>query len=271
MKGSVSQVIALATHGNEFLRKDRISKWFYPHNVAFKFCNKVDFRELKKIIFLNPKEIVVSEDPFEWFSYLKCGRCMYLRVYFQPRSERPGILSHQLAGFVGGGGAWMIEAVYKSYSDFWSPRWEVSDKDHPKRIWTVNYGRTIKNGLTKNIQINENEVKDELDLTLAKISEFAFSRKLDDWGKIFKHSRTILNSEQPEQNSYYKKLIPIRNYSLAARQILFAASSSWVFGGMGSWNDVGYAVENEFELYKQLSAELYDNINRSVVSAVNSY
>ena len=43
---------------------------------------------------------------------------------------------------------------------------------------------------------------------------------------------------------------------LPAAQLLGAAQSAWVFGGMGSWNDLGFEGEDQ-ALYDRLSEELY--------------
>jgi hypothetical protein len=44
---------------------------------------------------------------------------------------------------------------------------------------------------------------------------------------------TRLNSDAPSAGYYNEALVPDGEYSLQARQVLFAAGSAWAFGGMG--------------------------------------
>jgi hypothetical protein len=54
-----------------------------------------------------------------------------------------------LAGFVGGGGRWLIEAVNPPGSDDWPARWEVGDRTRADRkIWRVTYGRVSRAQIT---------------------------------------------------------------------------------------------------------------------------
>ena len=55
--------------------------------------------------------------------------------------------------------------------------------------------------------------------------------------------------------------------SLEARQLLATASHAWVFGGMGSWNDVALTDD---ERYKPVTAELFEAVLEAVVAATNA-
>ncbi|WP_288942563.1 hypothetical protein [uncultured Alistipes sp.] len=65
-----------------------------------------------------------------------------------------------------------------------------------------------------------------------------------------------------------RDILPKNNYSIDALQLLFAAFSSFVFGGMGSWND---GVAKNHKKHKELSKILYEDIVDAIVSAVNSF
>jgi hypothetical protein len=124
---------------------------------------------------------------------------------------------------------------------------------------------------TSNLQIDNEKIKDTLQQTLTAISEFAFKQNLQGWGEQFDKARAILESYSPEESYYHKDLIPLDNYSLTAKQILFSAGVSWVFGGMGSWNDLGFESKKDNETYDRLSEQLYSNINQAIIAATNSY
>ena len=48
------------------------------------------------------------------------------------------------------------------------------------------------------------------------------------------------------------------------------ATRAWVFGGMGSWNDLVFAARTEEDEYNRLSAKLYLAVLGAFVAAVNA-
>ncbi len=273
MNGILAQIVAITAYGNNYLTYGHVPAGFYPDNATFRFCNKVDFLEFhqpwlsKKL-----KETVVAPEPGEWFRYLKKDGCQRLRLCFKSTGDQAIAKEHKLAGMAGGGGTWYIEAVYKNYSNLWSNRWQVHDPNAAdQKIWSVNYGRTSWRQKTQNLQIAQDGMKEQLGNTLLELAEFAFKQNLESWGKQFESALGILASEHPEEQYCHKDLIPLNNYSLTAKQILFAAGQAWEFGGMGSWNDLRVSNKEDNELYDKLSAQLYYNIIDAVICAVNSY
>jgi hypothetical protein len=130
---------------------------------------------------------------------------------------------------------------------------------------------THKNQPTSNIQIDLQKTHSLLDTELKEIADFAFQQKLFDWSNTFKKARIVLSNDSPDKEYYHKDLIVEKNYSLTAHQILFAAGSAWVFGGMGSWNDIGFETKEDNKKYEDLSAKLFNAINQSILAATNSY
>ncbi|RYE53467.1 MAG: hypothetical protein EOP48_14340 [Sphingobacteriales bacterium] len=273
MTGPLAQIISLTTYGNDFIKNGRVPIDFNTVNTTFQFCNKVDFREFKKPFFFSKlKEKVVAQSPTEWFDYLKLDDCKHLRLYFESSKDQSFAKDHKLAGVVGGGGRWLIEANYDGYSNYWANRWKVTNQDAAdNKIWGVNYAMTVVKQHISNLQIDNNVIKDKLRHTLTEIAEFAFKQNLQDWGEQFDQARLILDSSSPEDNYYHKDLIPPHNYSLIAKQILFSAGTSWVFGGMGSWNDLGFDRKEDNENYERLSEQLYSTIHEAVISATNTF
>jgi hypothetical protein len=64
-------------------------------------------------------------------------------------------------------------------------------------------------------------------------------------------------------------MLPPRGFSESARRLLATAARSWVFGGMGTWNDLTFDGSEE-EAYEEVSAELYDAVLGAFVAAANS-
>jgi hypothetical protein len=103
---------------------------------------------------------------------------------------------------------------------------------------------------------------------LKQISDFA--SKFDytkHWSDNFEVARKILFDFEPVESDEF---IPYGLYENESRQLIEAAFNSWVFGGMGSWDDLAFSGDDQDE-YQFLSQDLYDAICTSFVSAVNSY
>lgn len=272
MNGILSQLITLTTYGNEYIRNGKLPVDFYPAHPAFNFCNQVDFIDLKgggePVASQNE---IVATNPTDWLIYLKNNNCKDLKLYFQ-YSGNKDFPDYKSAGMVGGGGYWRIEANYKDNCDIWASRWAVTKEDDPERkIWTVNYGLLAKGQPPSLMPCNLKIIKEETKERLSAIFAFSIEQKLDSWAKIFEKALGTLNSNEPADNTHTKTMIPLQNYSLIARQLLFTAEKMHVFGAMGSWNDLGFDDKNIQEEYEQLSYDLYDNICVNIIAAVNSY
>lgn len=271
MNGTLAQILSLVSYGNRFLNSENLPENYYPENVAFKFCNQVNFLHLNALSETNTEETDVAADPPSWFFMLKQNGCRKLSAYYHPSEGNPtNTPDHQLAGFVGGGGTWLIEAIYASHSEFWANRWEVTRRDDPQQnIWSVNYGRTVAQAPTIDFRPDVSATKQNLAATLTAIEAFASRQQLANWAEIFKRALNLLESPAPAQG-WYEQLIDSSTYSLAALQMLYSAMSAYVFGGMGSWNDLGFELDEDNKTYDELSVQLYDQINHAFVSGINS-
>ncbi|MBW3624663.1 MAG: hypothetical protein KY468_14755 [Armatimonadetes bacterium] len=65
-------------------------------------------------------------------------------------------------------------------------------------------------------------------------------------------------------------MLPEEGYSLLARQLLATATQAYVFGGMGSWNDIGFEGSLQRE-YEKVSADLYEVIKVTTIMVPNSF
>ena len=110
---------------------------------------------------------------------------------------------------------------------------------------------------------------EELESCLRSISEFAHSQRLDEFAKAFESGLARLSSETPYDDLYHPDVAPLRLLPLSAHQLLGAAQAAWVFGGMGSWNDMTFKGDLQAR-YDELSERLYQLLNRAVVAAANS-
>ncbi len=70
---------------------------------------------------------------------------------------------------------------------------------------------------------------------------------------------------------YYPDVLPLTGYTEPARRLLSACEKAWVFGGMGSWNDVGFETPELEARYRSLTPELFSAVLFGVAAAVNSF
>jgi len=276
MLGATAQIIALVAHGNEVLRNGAgpSDPDFYPSNSTFKFCEYVRFVEARQGTRPGMPEIWAS-DPIEWFARLKQEGVHALRLQYVASGGKQIGASHvpdrMLAGFVGGGGGWFLETIGPQGSDFWQPRWEVGDRTRDdRRIWRVNYGRILENQETAPTMAEDlNSLTRYLGETLDQISALARAQKLDNFAVLFEKSKEQLATDAQINSVYHSDVVPKGSLSPVASRLLAAAQGAWVFGGMGSWNDVGIEESAQAD-YQRLSEALFQLLNLTYVATANA-
>lgn len=269
MQGTIAQLLSLAAHGNHYLA-GCLDDSYYPDNSTFKYCKFVKFMDLQRSgTRLYEREY--AGDPNSWFKKLKEAGVVQLRVrYISTNKEQ---VSDRLSvAFVGGGGRWLIEVVKPTNSDFWEASWAVGDRDDPQRnIWHVKYGRILRDARQPEPPVPlVKDVKQQLQEALKRISVFAHMHNCTNFGDCFDQGLKALNDPPFNSDKEYQ-IFPDAYASTEYHQLLSACQRAWVFGGMGSWNDIGFndaATQNE---YVQLSDNLFNLINLSLIVASNPF
>ncbi|MFI5160185.1 MAG: hypothetical protein ACHQHN_02865 [Sphingobacteriales bacterium] len=271
MNESLAQSVALISYGNEYLNNGNVEDNFYPCNSTFKHYNSVQYVDFNNAIFRSQiTEVMVAQSPIGWFKLLKKGGCKKLALNYHLSKDQSFTPDYKLMGFGTGGGPWLIEAIYDEYSNYWVNKSEVTKRDDPaKKFWSIKYGVIAKNKPIIDMHYDLIETRNNLDAVLLEIKALASRHSLDYWADVFQKAQDTLKSPNPNREYYHKDLIIAKNYSLAAQQLLFAAGLAFVFGGMGSWNDLAFEMEDENEMYRSLSSKLYNEINKSIIAAVN--
>jgi hypothetical protein len=263
MQGTIFQILVLVTHGNTVLSGQPVADFFPQHN-AFEFNEFVKFVDLERVgNAWNEKSF--AENPDDWLAKLKSQRCSGLRV--ERISTDKDISDRMSIAFVGGGGRWLIEAVCPGGSDYWEAKWEIGDQNRPdQKIWRVTYGRIARN--QKAAVTNASSVDSlstEMGQTLQDAIVFSTNHKLDWFRKAFESGYSALKAEsEPELNGIALK----GQLPLPASRLLAASQAAWVFGGMGSWNDLGFDGDNQRQ-YEVISDNLFRLINSSLIATVN--
>jgi hypothetical protein len=275
MLGSVAQLIALTTFGNASLRNDADgvrSLTFYPANSTFQFCQCVRYVDITASDKAK-QETAWAADPTAWLERLKNEGYIALRLHNGAQdatmTEKAAVPDRMLVGFVGAGGRWLIEAIGPRGSDYWEGRWDLGDRARAdRRIWRVTYGRIAASLVTPGASPDDlEELRRTLDTAFLDIGAYASSRKLDNFAAIFEKSRMQLTTEVTGSDLDYTDLTLKGQLSSTAERLLAASQLGWVFGGMGSWNDVAPQADEE---YDRLSEKLFRLLNRTYVEVANT-
>ena len=268
MNGTNAQFVSLTCHGNAFLR-GLATDGFFPANSTCQFCDWVNYVERSRSFLGKSTETEVADTPDKWFAYLRRLGTRGLRLASSPQND-PNISDRMSAGFVGGGETWMVETVHgDGWSSFWQSRWEVWNQNAPnRRIWRVTYRRVAE---SKTVALSRNGlalIRNELLAALQDIHEFSRRKNCGGFTDCFARALAILAGTPAAQRGYHQDLAPKGVLSSEAVSILDACQHAWVFGGMGSWNDMGFDGEDG-RIYDRVSEHLFRVLNDAIPSAAN--
>jgi hypothetical protein len=264
---TIAQAVGLVITGNAALDKaNPTAGW--PDAQIFTFCNQVRFVTVSGTP-AAPDVATYAPDPNAWLARLHAEAVQGLRLHHL-RGDTTGISDRMTVPFVGGGGRWRIEAVKGDRSDLWEARWAVTRRDDPdRRIWTVTYGRAAEAvAPLPPMRYDLRALRAGLERTLDAIAAFARAQHLGTFAAAFARSLDALSAEAAPTGHAFGGL-PLSRLPLPARQLLGAVEAGWVFGGMGSWNDLGFEGSAQ-ATYNRLSEALFEQFNAALVVAANS-
>ncbi len=268
MVGPTAQLVALACHFNARAR-GASSAAFFPVNSTCQFCEYARFVQRRVRWFGRAGDWeLVAETPDQWLStQAKSSR----RALITREPGRDSRLSDRMAaGFVGGGGTWELWIVESGRADAWNPAWQVGNRTAPdRRIWRVTYARTATRVAREILAEPLEPLRARFENALSKALVFCGRHNVEGFASQFRNAVESLSSANPFSLVYHKDLAPAGTLSLAAQQLLAGSSAAWVFGGMGSWNDL-YFDSADKDDYERISDELFEVVNRSIVAATNS-
>jgi hypothetical protein len=265
MNHPVAQLVALTCHGNAHLRGARAAVPFFPGNSTCAFCDRIDFAAAEG--WLARTERTIAATPDDWFVHLERTGANALRVLREPQNH-PLAPDRMTAGFAGGGGRWMLAAANGAGFAYWSANWSVWNRDAPeRRIWRVTY-RLVRTS-TRPLPPDPPpaDATRTLSEALVQIRDFAHDHHCDPFTARFDDAIAAL-SGSGARHGYHRDLAGESQLSEASLALLDAAQSASVFGGMGSWNDLGFDDADAGE-YERVSAALFDALNVAICAAAN--
>jgi len=259
MNTNILRIATMTAFGKAFLQGEKVS-YDKNHPAAYnyhaiKFVQDLPNDQAGWVQYL-------AENPNDWFQFLKKHGYTHLYLHFtQSNSELKDYIS---SAFKGGGSEWVIIAQKGELFDIWLEATQA--KSGEAKIYFYIKEKDVEFSGIKITSLEETKLF--LKEMLEDMVDFTIINNLTNWQYVFQNSINCLSIES-EEDLLVEGFLPRGCYSLLAKQILAACDQAWIFGGMGSWNDV---VEvDDYEKYKQLTETLYDTLCQAIVSAINSY
>ncbi len=269
MNHPIAQFVALTCYANGFLQGRSVPRFFPPHSTCT-FCDWIKFFGVSKTLLGKIREEEVANNPDAWFAYLKGTNISAIRLSRTPQNH-PRISDRMSAGLVGGPETWTMQAVQQNgKSAVWVSRWEVWNQNAPeRRIWRVSYGR-VSEMRSPTASITDLEpLAGRFRSALADIHRFSEQHNCGGFTACFSQAIETLDSGGVTRHGYHQDLAPDGCLPSLAMRLLDACQSAWVFGGMGSWNDMAFQGDVQVE-YDRTSEQLFLTLNEVIQAAANA-
>jgi hypothetical protein len=199
-----------------------------------------------------------------WFTCLKSRGCIQLRYgkidkdILVTESDRAKLRQH---------GCWFIGTAYNVHGNvefqIWIQELVLLSKDeyYPKGRYGLIF-RAIPALALPEAPTSTEQVVAEFLSAVDRAATYADCNQLSNFGDCFRRARQILTAPLPPQCPQW---FPPNTPEIAIR-LFAAAESAYVFGTMGSWNDVHTCGEPD---YNEVTAQLVRAINHASAHAAN--
>lgn len=257
MNTGIAQLVALAAHGNAVLHNlldagDLNASPLFRHVSTLSFALEPD------------RDGPSTDDVPAWFESFRARGITRFR-FIRLSGEDGPLKGYDLTAFANGEQSAVAAIDGQDAMELWAPDWQRVESEEG---WRLTY-RGHRMGEWQSPWDGEpvSHAAQRLGQVLREIADFARNQGLENWVENFEGARAQLAEPRPSVMG----LLPAAGYGREARQLLAAALSSWVFGGMGSWNDTGPRDSSQFLRYDELTGQLYDALMNGLVSATNAF
>lgn len=230
MDGTLAQLVCLATYGTEWLAR--------PHgDPPDPHRGNSTFQYVATVTFAGP---ATWPDVPSWLTGLRDRGARALRL-------------HRIND------SWVLVAETGSGQEAWRPNWSVTAPHAwDKRIWAVRYDAE---GIAVDVRTPPvGATAAELRAAVEQAEAFARRAGATFWADWFARALAAEGTFR-----YHDDMVPPA-FPAERRRLAAMAEQAFVFGGMGSWNDV--VIEPEAE-YRAVSDRLYAALLPAFVAAVN--
>ncbi|MCP3773753.1 ATP-binding protein [Paenibacillus sp. MZ04-78.2] len=252
MNGELHHIILITSYTNALLNQGILSEpEAYTNNVHYA-VRFIEPHERKSLLKFFSKPANNEFDTLKWMQNIKDRHCKGAFLINSNKIKDEAVTS----AFVGGGRRWAIVCVFEHFNEIWVPNWNLA-KEPPNTKWDITYTKVISYDEYKSVKYNLDDLSQRLRIALSNISKLAEEISEMGWKeRFFDKGIKCLIGEQAEE----KNLLP-EHYPVSAQRIMNTISCSWVFGGMGSWNDSppysAHCHGKEMEYHKYTN-ELYE-------------
>lgn len=261
MNGELFHMAMVAAYGNHYITNTNEKVVF---SCNFDYIGSIYFNKLRKGLFGKKNEIIATSVE-DWYNYIKDKNCIKIELLLSETKKD----NHILSAYANGVSGWYIICRFHEYSEIWVRNWGM-DEDKDKTKWNINYyGEEVRVEEQKLSIEYLHDLKKKFDSILEKIGIFAIEIGFEGWKEYFDRGREALITEPGDEEKPFPK-----SYPLEAKQLMLAARNSWVFGGMGWWNDSPPYAAHELgrdEEFNALTKELYSTMMECIQTSVNYY
>ena len=287
-----TRLIVLSAHANAAIRGMRDPAPLARH-PAFDGCRWLLFAEKRDEA--SAPEILFAT-PEDWFDDLVARKARRVRIHRFPTQYPTS--DRMSAASLGGGGQWIMEVMLPDgRSELWAEGEPAPENIRPAPVSAATPGEWVarlvaafrppRSGdacltwwLYNRVESDAAEPAPPLGeayagfvKALEEIEAFAQAHE-PSWKEDFSRALAALSSPTPDAAAFNPerpryRYAPEGALPLPARQILQAAMAAWVFGGMGSWNDVWCETEELHREYERISDTMYAALCDAAVSAAN--
>jgi len=257
MQGGIAQTIGLVLAVNA--RKRGMSAAGWPDGSIYKFCNRVRFVGRASTGFLGLGKSVEIDNPGRWLETMP-GGMERAQLSVLPRND-PNIPDRESVGFANGGPLFLAQIVADRVES-WCGDWEVTNPSDEERRRNISDTPIV--AFSKSIDA----VRNELGIVLDDAIRFSEKHNMG-FADSFAAARNALGESAPLAGFYHADMIPEGLLPLAYLQLFSCAARAWVFGGMGSWNDVCFEGDEQTG-YRHLSDSLFSAIVDGLVLSTNA-
>lgn len=255
MNSELAQAVVLITFGNAALDDDRFDAKASLRSHVLLESNRAS----RSLRFGDRAALEPVPAVLDWYAALKREGASRLWLVEPPVDT--SLPEHLAKAFAEAGGLG-IQVDLAGKRRLLLPQWTC----HRSGDWRVHFRpRPLTRSLASGLP-DVASATGRLQTALDRAQEFAQRVDEDGWATLFETAAT-----RPSRIARQPKYLPPVGYSRAARRLMSIAAAAWVFGGMGSWSDLGFQSRRRQDQYERVTESLYRAVFQGVLTAANAY
>jgi hypothetical protein len=265
VNGELAALIAVVLHGNAwFANPISDPPSLERDNSTYRYVQSLTFMQPKHGLLRRERRYVGTA---EWLSFMRSEGVTALALFnpTETAGELPAPIATSFANGVPRG-----VVTDGNAQTLWSSNWQTDGSDHLRgEIWRVTM---TSYGLAPGPAARPRSAADafaSLQEAVKAARALATENNLDDWVDWFGKALSVSTSPDPEV-PYNPDIAPTGWLSLEQQQLLAFAVQAWVFGGMGSWNDIWLEDESQGDRYREVTEQLYRAVIAALVAVTNA-